>query len=311
MLNKQAMLWSLILAVLLLLLFSPLILLAISLVMIPVAYLFARLDTRRFILYYVLALLAVYAVTALFGASVFGTVAAMVSMFFLIPGIVMGHFYKKQAAARTVITGGTVAMLVQMLLLLLVATLSGTAVTDVMRDFIRSSLETIPAELKHMLPADLVDVVIEMMIQLLPVYLIGISLYYGVITHWLTRKALIRSGETVQGLKPAKEWMLPRSFVWYYLVALVLSFIFTEPNGSFIYMILLNVIPLLMFAFTIQALAFFFFVADARGWPKGAPVAIAVVSGLLLPFIPGLMQLYTLLGLFDIAFPIRARMKKS
>lgn len=311
MLNKQALLWSLILVVLLLLIFTPLALVAISLAMIPAVFLFVKLDTKQFVLYYVVSLLVVYGLTAMFGAGILGTVAAIYSLFLLIPSIVMGIMYKRKAAARSVITGGTVALLAQMLLFLLLLTIFGVSVTDEMREFVKSSLQTVPAELTQMLPENLADQVIEMMIQLLPLYLIGMSVYYSVVTHWLARKALVRSGEDIPGMRQAKEWMLPKSFVWYYLIALVLSFIFTEANGSMIAMVLLNVIPLLMFAFAIQAFGFFFYVADARKWSRAAPVAIVVVSVLMMPFLPGFMQLLTLLGLFDVAFPIRGRLKKT
>lgn len=311
MINKQALLWSLILAVLLLLMFTPLVMVAISLAMIPTVYLFVKLDTPRFIGHYGLALAVVYALTAAFGAGLLGTVAVAFSLFLLIPSVVMGMLYRRKAAARSVITGGMVSFLAQMLLFLLLLTLFGVQVTDEMRTFVRGSLDTFPAEFQQMLPGNLIDQVIDMMIQLLPLYLIGISLYYSVLTHWLARKALVRSGEEIPGLRPAKERMLPKSFVWYYLIALVLSFIFTEANGSMIAMVLLNVIPLLMLAFVIQAFCFFFFVADARGWARMAPYAIVVLSVVLLPFLPGFMQLLTLLGLFDVAFPIRGKMKKT
>jgi len=310
-LNKRALLWSLILIVLLLLLFTQLALFALSLAMIPVVVLFVKLKPQQFTLYYALSLLAVYAITALMGKAILGTIAALFSLFLLIPSLVMGMLYKKKASARMVLTGGTVSFLALLLIGLLLLTLFGIHVTDEMKQFIRSSLDTLPAEVRSMLPADLVDMVIEMMVQLLPFYLIGLSVYFSVLTHWLARKALVRSGEDLPALGPAKDWMLPKSFVWYYLAALVLNFIFTEPNGSLIVMVLLNVMPILMFAFTVQAFAFFFFVADARGWPKAVPIAIVVVSLMLMPLLPFLMQLLTLLGLLDIAFPIRGRLKKS
>lgn len=311
MLNKQSLLWSLILVVLLLLMFTPLAMVAISLAMIPTVFLFVKLDTKRFIVHYVLSLLVVYAVTALFGAGLLGTVAAIFSLALLIPSVVMGIMYKRKKTAKSVITGGTVAFLAQLLLFLLILTAAGIHVTDQMRQFVSSSLETVPAELKQMLPENLVDQVIDMMIQLLPLYLIGISFYYSVLTHWLVRKALVRSGETIPSMKPAKDWMLPRSFVWYYLIALVLGFVFTEANGSMIAMVLINVMPILMFAFAVQAFAFFFFIADARGWSRAVPIAIVVVFLPLMVLLPFFMQLLTLLGLFDVAFPIRGRLKKS
>ncbi|MDF2723873.1 MAG: YybS [Paenibacillus sp.] len=311
MLNKQALLWSVILVVLLLLIFTPLVLVAVSLVMIPMVFLYVKQGSKSFVGYYVVSLLVVYLLTALFGAGVLGTIAAIYALFFLIPTIVMGQMYRRKATARSTITGGAVAMLAQLLVLLLVLTIAGIDVTDEMRQFVKNSMATVPAELSQMIPANLADQIIDMMIQLLPLYLIGISLYFSVVTHWLARRALLRSGESTPGLKPAREWMLPRSMVWYYLIALVLSFIFTEANGSMIGMILFNVIPLLMFAFAVQAIAFFFFIASVRGWSRAIPVIIAIVCALLVLIIPGFIQLLTLLGLFDIAFPIRSRMKKS
>ncbi|WP_158606486.1 DUF2232 domain-containing protein [Paenibacillus ginsengarvi] len=309
--NRQALLWSLILVVLLLLMFTPLVMVAISLAMIPTVFLFVKLDTKRFVVYYVLSLLAVYVVTAIFGAGILGTVASIVSLSLLIPSIVMGIFYKKRSSARSVLTGGTIAFLTQLLVFLILLTTFGVHVTDEMRQFVRSSLDTMPGELKQMLPQNMIDLIIDMMIRLLPLYLIGISLYFSVITHWLARKALVRSGEMIPALRPAKEWMLPKSFVWYYLIALILGFIFTGTSDTMIDMILLNVMPILMVAFAVQALAFFFFLGDAKGWSRSVPVVIAVVLAPLMVLLPFLMQLLTLLGLFDVAFPIRARMKKS
>ncbi|MEF3305316.1 DUF2232 domain-containing protein [Paenibacillus sp. GYB003] len=309
--NKQALLWSLILVVLLLLMFTSLAMVALSLAMIPTVFLFVKLDTKRFVLYYALSLLVVYGVTAAFGAGILGTVASLVSFCLLIPSIVMGILYKRKASARSVITGGAVAFLAQLLLFLLVTQLSGIQVAGEMREFVRGSLDTLPAELKQMVPQNMIDLVIDMMIRLLPLYLIGISLYFSVLTHWIVRKALVRSGETIPAMRPAKEWMLPRSFVWYYLIALVLGFIFTGTGGTMIDMVLLNVTPILMFVFAVQAFAFFFFVADTRGWAKAVPIAIVVVLGPLMVLLPFIMQLLTLLGLFDVAFPIRSRLKKS
>lgn len=309
--NKQALSWSLILVVLLLLLFTPLVMVAISLAMIPTVYLFVKLDTKRFVLYYVFSLLAVYVVTAIFGAGILGTVASIVALSLLIPSIVMGILYKRKASARSVITGGTITFLAQMLVFLLILTLFGVHVTDELRTYVRGSVDALPAEFKQLVPENMVDLVIDMMVRLLPLYLIGISLYFSVVTQWLARKALVRSGETIPALRPAKEWMLPRSFVWYYLIALVLSFIFTGTEDTMIDMVLLNVMPILMLAFTVQAFAFFFFIADTRGWPKAAPIGIVVILALLALVSPFVMQLLTLLGLFDVAFPIRSRMKKS
>ncbi|MFK7692309.1 DUF2232 domain-containing protein [Paenibacillus sp. HJGM_3] len=309
--KKQPLLWSLIYMVLLLLTFTPLVLVTINLMMIPLVVLFVQLDWKRFLVHNVVVLLAVYAISFVFGVSSLGTVAAILFLFFLIPSVVMGTLYKRKATARSVLTGGFVAMLVQLLVLLLILTVSGYHVINEMRDYMRSSLDTLPAELKSVVPTEMLDQILQVMTQLLPLYLIGFSLYYSIVTHWLSRKALLRAGVAVAGFKRAKDWMLPRSLIWYYLAALVLSYVFTEPDDSMIFMILLNIMPLMMFAFAVQAFGFLFFLADIRGWPKALPRVLTVVGIFVLLFIPMLMQLVSLLGLFDVAFPIRERFKKT
>ena len=310
--DRRALLWSIIYAALLLLCFSKLALVTISLLMIPVVLMFVKLDTGKFVVAYGLTLIAVYAVLALFGAGMLGSIAVIYSLFFLAPSVAMGSLYKKKAPAKTVLTGGTVAFLAQILLFLLLLTLLGVRVTDEMREFVRGSLETtLPAEWRQALPEDLIAQTVEMVVQLLPVYLIGISLYFTVVTHWLSRKLLIRSGEQVPALKPAKDWMLPKSFVWIYLVALVLSFMFTKPDGSLMYMIQLNVLPLVSLAFIVQAVGFCFFAASVKGWSKKTPVIVTIVCVFLMLVIPGAYRLFTLLGLFDVVFPIRNRLKNS
>lgn len=311
MLKKQPLLWSLIYMVLLLLSFTPLVLVTIHLMMIPIVVLFVRLDWKRFVLHNVVVLLAVYVISFVFGVAALGTVAVILFLFFLAPSVVIGKMYKRKASARSVLTAGSVAMLAQLLLLLLIMTVSGFHVIDEMRDYMRTSLETLPAELQSMVPTELLDQILQVMTQLLPLYLIGFSLYYSIVTHWLARKALIRSGEAIPGLKPAKDWMLPRSMIWYYLIALILSYVYTSPDNSMIFMILLNIMPLMLFAFTIQAFGFLFFIAHERGWSKALPRTLTVVGVIVLVLIPFLMQMVSLLGLFDVAFPIRERFKKK
>ncbi|WP_246066911.1 DUF2232 domain-containing protein [Paenibacillus koleovorans] len=308
--KKQPLLWGVIYLVMLLLTFTPLVLVTICLMMVPVVVMYVKLDWKRFALHHVLILLAVYVISFLLGLDFLGTVAAILFLFFLIPSLAIGVMYRKRATARAALTAGTVAMLVQLLLLLLILTVSGIHVIDELRDYMKNSLETLPAELQNLVTADQIEVALSLMTKLLPLYLIGFSLFYAIVTHWLARKALVRSGESIPGLKAAKDWMLPRSLIWYYLIALILSFIYVNPDESMIFMILLNIMPLMMFVFTIQAFGFLFFIAHHRGWSKGVPRFIAVIGILVLLFAPFLLQMVSLFGLFDVAFPIRERLKR-
>jgi len=66
---------------------------------------------------------------------------------------------------------------------------------------------------------------------------------------------------------------------------------------GFAYVAILNLLPLLRFAFVVQTIGFFFFLADQKRWPRAIPLLIAVPVLLFPPL--------SLIGVLDVAFPIR------
>ncbi|MFE5322311.1 DUF2232 domain-containing protein [Paenibacillus sp. NPDC056579] len=297
--------WSAATILLLLSVITPLSIITFSLLMIPVVVQFVKLDTKRFLLHYGVSLAIVYVLTSLFLVGWAGVLLVSMSLFFLPPVIQMGNLYKKRAAARTVLTAGTVTLLAEMLLSLVVSYMFGFNIIDKIKQFMTESINTLPDQLKGMVALDQ-DVLVQLMSQMLPLYMIGISLFLIVITHWLSRKILNRSGESIPAFKPIREWMLPRSFVWYYMIALFMEF-FVKDTNSMLFTILINLLPLLTAAFAIQALAFLFFVVHTNRWNRALPI-----GGIVLLFIfPPAYFIFSMLGVFDVAFPIRERMTRK
>ncbi|TDF94370.1 DUF2232 domain-containing protein [Paenibacillus piri] len=297
--------WSLLTAVLLLSVLSPLNIITFNILMVPVLVQYTRLETKRFLSFYGISLAIVYVLTSLLISGWGGAVLVAISLFFLPPVIQMGNLYKKRAAARTVLTVGTVTLLIEMLLSILVAYMFGFNLIAKMKTFMLEIMDTWPAQLKGMLVVE-PDALVQLMSKMLPLYMIGSSLFIIVITHWLARKLLNRSGESIPAFKPIREWMLPRSFVWYYVIALFMEFFVRDPN-SILYSLLLNLLPLLTAVFAIQAIAFLFYVAHTKNWSRALPVAGIII---LLIFPPAYFM-FSLLGVFDVAFPIRERMTRK
>ncbi|WP_256865381.1 DUF2232 domain-containing protein [Paenibacillus sp. 32352] len=297
--------WSVATILLLLSVITPLSIVTFCLLMIPVIVQFVKLDTKRFLLHYGVSLAIVYVLTSSVLGGWAGILLVSMSLFFLPPVIQMGNLYKKRAPARTVLTAGTVTLLAELLLSLVVSYLFGFNLIDKIKQFMQESINTLPDQLKGMIALDQ-DMLIQLMSQMLPLYMICISLVLVVIAHWLSRKILNRSGESIPAFKPMREWMLPRSFVWYYMIALFMEF-FVKDTNSIFFTILINLLPLLTAAFAIQALAFLFFVAHMNRWNRTLPIAGIV---LLLIFPPAYF-IFSMLGVFDVAFPIRERMTRK
>jgi len=294
--------WILLHLLLLLVSFSPLAVVTLALVMTPLVVVFVQQPLARFIAFYAagLALIAVL-------LPGFGIVAAVVSLFFLPTAVVMGVLYKRRSPARAVLLSGTLTLLAQLLLTLVIATAFGFSVTAELRQFLEAALANVPEPLKASWTEESHDALVRLITQLLPLYFICFSGLSVIVTHVLARNILNRSGERIPGMRPAREWMLPKSLVWYYMIALALDFFISDQSDNLVTMALRNIIPLLMIAFTVQSIAFLFYMAHVRQWNRALPVA---AIGIVIVF-PYAQYLFSLLGVMDVAFPIRERIAKN
>ncbi|MFD1954635.1 DUF2232 domain-containing protein [Paenibacillus thailandensis] len=294
----KSVLWSAAALLLMLSLLLPGInLLTILLMIVPFAVLYASLSAKAFALH-VIPVLAVALV-------LLGTPALMLAIFFLIPAIVMGHLYRKRAPASKVLVTGTVAVLaVSILMLVGFQVVFGVSLIGEMGEMIRTTVADLHAQ--RLLPEqwddELTDYFVQMTINSIPLTLMIGSFVYAVVTHYLTRRALIRSGFDIPGAAPAREWKLPRIMVVYYLIAYVLQLFVSGDSTNFIAVALLNLVPLLRFAFSVQAIGFMFFLAHQRGWNRAVPVILSIIVLLFPPL--------SLLGVLDAAFPIRKSITK-
>jgi uncharacterized protein YybS (DUF2232 family) len=291
--------WSGIFILLLLSVLTPFSVITLSLIVVPILMLYVTLNMRAFVVYFTISLIVFILLLGQFGISLI-----LISLFFLGPAVVMGHLYKKESAAHAAIAAGVITLIAEILILFLIAALFSVNVVGEAARFIEESFLTLPEGIRNEVPEEFMDQAIVMMTQMIPLYMILFSVYYAVITHWIGRMLLNRSGYKVKKLPPVKDWMVPRSLVWYYMVALLLSYFVESEAGSMMTMILLNLVPLLMYVFCVQAVSFLFFLADFKKWNKTLPI-LAIIVSIFLP------TMISLLGVFDIMFDLRKKMKQK
>ncbi|KRF10667.1 DUF2232 domain-containing protein [Paenibacillus sp. Soil787] len=297
----QSIIWSAVTIVSLLSLMTPFIIFTFSFLMIPVLMLYVKSSTRRFVISYVLSLLVVYILTQWQGIFLMS-----VSLFFLPPVLVMGNLYKRKAAARSVLTAGIITILAESLVSLVIGYALGFDPIARFKQFMMESIASMPLGIRDILPKDQ-DWYVNFIVQVIPLYLIFVALFYTFVSHGISRWLLNKTGEGIPGLRPMREWMLQKSLVWIYLIVFVLDLFVNPASISMISTLLMNAMPLLMLVFAIQAICFLFFVAHANKWKPILPI-VAIV---FVCFMPPLFIVYSLLGVFDVAFPIRERFKKN
>ncbi|AIQ71767.1 DUF2232 domain-containing protein [Paenibacillus graminis] len=294
--------WSIAYLLLLLSLSTPLLIITTLFMIIPAVVLFTTLNTKQFIIHILPVLLIVGLITPVY---------VLIAVYFLIPALVMGRWYKKRSSAMSTLLAGMITILAEFLLLLLLGTALfnfdlTTYVNDVLQ-MVNSPLSELGAgnplmsELK--LSSEDVSTISHMTVQIIPMTLIISSFMIAVITHSIVRPILNSMEYAVPRMKPAREWRLPRSFIWYYLLGVVLSLVFGGADSGFMPMISDNLLPLLRIAFIIQTIGFLFFLVYERKWSKVVALLLAIPVILM----PGLW----IIGIVDLAFPLRELVTKS
>lgn len=243
------------------------------------------------------------------GAAIAGPLAIgylWIALSMLAPAIVIAESYRRKLTVRKTLTNGVLAYLAVFLLSLLLATALGGNVNEAIASMIREGMAYLPPTMQDALTDETIQAYIQLTVTMIPFYFIASAVLLTALTHTLSRRIARRLGETLPSLPPIRDWKLPKALVWYYLIALFIDLITPTNDGSFFSTIIVNLVSLFMLAFAVQGLSFLFFVGyvKRKAWIPWVGI-VAVI------FIMPLFSAFSLLGVFDTAFPLRDRLRKS
>lgn len=300
--RSTAFLWTGIYLLLILSLLTNFSIITVFLLIVPVIVLFNILSTKKFLIHVIIVWLI---------ACLIHPIYLMLAVYFAIPGILMGICYKKRASALRTLVVGAATILTEMLLLLLIGTLLFQFDLSVyVQDMVNVTMKPLQDMISNssvstdfVMTKEYMDSLMDMTVQKIPFALILSSFIVAFITHIIARPILSSIGFTVMKLKPAREWKFPRSLIWYYLLGFLIEIIAVNSDSSYLTMISANLVPSLNILFGIQAIGFFFFIAYQRKWHPIIPFIIANPVILFPPM--------AIIGILDIAFPLRQMMTKS
>lgn len=233
-------------------------------------------------------------------------------LLFGLSGIIMGVFYKKQQPVGALI-GGSLAYIINLLLgyigaiLFLKIDLIDDTVTMIEQSIAQSKSifsnfntnEDMTNQFKQL------EEGIELIPTLSPTIFVGTAIFFAILTHIIAIPVLRRLRIKVPALRPFREWRLPQSIVWYYLIVSILL-IFNPDKDTFYFMAVLNIYMILQAVILIQGYSFIYYYCYVKGISKAVPIIIVIVS-LLMPL---LLYLIRILGIIDISFPLRGKIAK-
>lgn len=253
-------------------------------------------------------------VVALFLSFILGRVLFLFSALMIgSSGVVIGELVRRKKAAFSVLLGGSLAYICNFILFFILSIVVFDLhpiklVQEIMMDSVSAAeamLLTLGQEPNAQL-SQLTDF-IDQLIYLAPALIISTAVFYALITQLFSYAILKRIGEKVYHFKPFREWSFPKSFLWYYLVTSIFVIVGIE-EGTNLYIVIWNLFPLLEIVMTIQGLTVVFYYCHAKKIKRIIPITVVIVSIVIAPF---LLFIYRILGIIDLGFDLRKRIKNS
>jgi len=258
---------------------------------------------------------AVFTIAAVLLSLIIGTLLAIpIALAYGITGVVMGTLIRLEKSTFIVFVAGSLVFLANTIVQYVVTVVffniniigelktafeeSVKMSVSMLESFGQTPDENLLKQFETMV--DLVEI-------LMPSMLVMASFMIIFLIMLVSFPILRRFGIKVNKWKPFREITLPKSLLWYYLIALIAT-IFVQPEvGSYWHWALTNLNFILQFFMLIQGFTFIAYFSHLKGYTKAVPI-VAIILALLLPVI---LYIVRILGIIDLGFDLRQRLQQN
>ncbi len=306
MLTEGAIMFAVFVVLLLITLYVPIVSIILQyFLVIPFLLYSAKYPIKNSLLF----LLATVLVSFIIGS--FGGIAF--AIIFGTLGLMMGYGIRKKYSKEIIYVSSSFVFLASIIVLFIVSASFFelnfiTELGAILRESVDQSLNTFTA-LGQSPPAiveEQLDKMIEMIGLMTPFLFTAFAFITVIIIILITFPIIKRLGIDVPKFKPFRLLQFPKSILWYYLLILITTLFIKTEQGSYLNMVLLNGDLILQILLVLQGLAVIFYYAHYKKWN----IAIPIVAVVLTVFIPLFLPFVSLLGIIDIGFDLRRRLKQ-
>lgn len=226
-------------------------------------------------------------------------------------GVVMGYLFAKNSNRYAIIGAATGMYLLNLVLGYVIAiVLFQINIAALLNEMLNDSLKNAEAMAAALgqnseEATELMQQMVEQFNYLLPSGMVTIAFVFALISQLIAGFVLKRLKEPVQPFPPFRDFMLPKSLLWYYLIVILLSLMEME-EGSTLFLATMNLSYILMLLMAVQGMSFIFHFCHQRKIPKAVPVIMLILSFL----IPPMLYIIRMVGIIDLGFDLRKRIKK-
>jgi uncharacterized protein YybS (DUF2232 family) len=226
-------------------------------------------------------------------------------------GIVIGELWKNRKSRYFTFLLGTITYLISIVALYAASILFfHVNMFQEMEQMMNESLKTVSETMSSLGQAQNEKAIerLQQMVDLIPYVMPTTFLFSAAFLSFLTTLTAApivkRLGYQIEPWPPFRLLVFPKSLLWYYLIVLILSMLPLE-QGSYLFTAVLNISIVLQWCLIIQGLSFIYFYAHEKGWTKSIPIALTICI-FILPF---LLNIVRILGIIDLGFDLRKRLK--
>ena len=232
-----------------------------------------------------------------------------ITFMFGITGLVMGYVYSLRKGAYAVLISGSLSFLANFVLLFIITNvfLNINFIED-SKKMMYQSIQTAEKMVTAMgQPTDQFQAMYEsvkMISYIVPSAMVITSVILAFVTQFFANRILKRFKYEVTSFPPLRKWTFPKSLLWYYLIVTIIFMTGLE-EGTIFFTIIMNLFIVLQMIMAIQGFSFIFFYFYTQGKSLAIPVVIVIISA----FMPFLLYIIRILGIIDLGFDLRKRMK--
>lgn len=244
-----------------------------------------------------------------------GSMAGLMSAPILIAvGIGMGVFYSRRQPGNAIITGALIYLFSILISFVISVQLFQIDIMNIAKESIEQMMPMVESVLKQS-GASEKDIAKQLKqfkemqdtaLSALPVALLILVTLMAFVNHWFVQPLIKRFVKDMPSLKKFKDMRLPKSMVWYYLLTLLLMLIQTE-KGSFLWLVQTSAFQILFILVLIQGFSFLFYYCHEKNISKAVPIFAVVLT----VFFPPIGVIVRIIGIADIGFDLREKVKNK
>ncbi len=281
-------------------LYTPLGILSLFLLSAPIIFLTLRNENNRIILIFIINLVISFilgSIVAIFLTLLAGSV-----------GFGMAKSYKRTNISASMLIGTIITLINVVSILIISNFLLDVNISDTYNQMLQSSLSStgnVFNQLSGLQSEQLINQYkefAEISSLLLPFVFIIFSLLYVLCTQLIASTIINKFGFSIPKFPPFRNLVFPRSIIYYYLVVALIYML--SPTNYYLKVISLNLFPLLTIVLLIQGLSFIFYYSYFKKLGKALSI-IAIIT----IFIPILNQIIQVIGIVDLSFNLRKKLK--